>query len=124
MLARSISPRKNWLATLGFCVGLLLVFFFILFDVLDVDGSDFPHSMTRRPSIYAIQAEAVYDVRRAFVAGPHLPEILPPTSIAGPVFVRFELRVPLRQAFLGVHSKHMFRRALPRASLADHPAVS
>ncbi len=46
-----------------------LVFSFLLFEVLDIDGSDFP----ARPTTAATPAtlsEAAHDIRRAFVYGP------------------------------------------------------
>ncbi|HET7343154.1 MAG TPA: hypothetical protein VFL90_16935, partial [Methylomirabilota bacterium] len=72
MAARSIVARSALgLAIYSLCV--VFVFSFILFEVLDIDGSDFPSSATQ-----AIAAEAPHaDVRRTpFDAAPD--PIVPP----------------------------------------------
>src|SRR5204863_8006552 len=65
MVARSVLGRSAlWLAIYSLC--LVFVCSFILFEVLDVDGSDFPSSATQ-----AVAAEAPHaDIRRLHLEHP------------------------------------------------------
>jgi hypothetical protein len=58
-----------WLATYVVCIGLVCSF--ILFEVLDIDGSDFPAP----PSTLATPiklAESPHEIKRALVSDPAL----------------------------------------------------
>jgi hypothetical protein len=72
MATRSALGRSAlWLAIYSLC--LVFVCSFILFEVLDVDGSDFPSSATQ-----AVAAEASHgDIRRLHIE-PGLPPVVPP----------------------------------------------
>jgi hypothetical protein len=116
MHARSIIGRSALgLAIYSLC--LVFVCSFILFEVLDVDGSDFPSTATQ-----AVAAEAPHaDVRRL----PHDPSadpIVPPVIAA--------LREPehrlvpiaaLARPSCAPTSPGTERRLLPRASIDDVP---
>jgi hypothetical protein len=116
MVARSALGRSAlWLAIYSLC--LVFVCSFILFEVLDVDGSDFPSSATQ-----AVAAEAPHaDVRRLHfepALGPEVPPVLP--SMREPdcapvvvVIVAGPQPAPV--------SPGSDRRLLPRASLGDVP---
>src|SRR5207244_5294268 len=55
-----------WLATYVVCIGLVCSF--ILFEVLDIDGSDFPTPPTTTTPIKL--AEPAHEIKRALVSGP------------------------------------------------------
>ena len=111
------------LALAIYVVCTVVVLSFIVFEVLDVDGSDFPgrHTMAATP---ATLSEAAHDVRRAFLKGPASVRIID-------VAVLFAGRSaePLRtqpraacQVSLPVPSHaHGTRVTLPRASLPAAP---
>lgn len=107
-----------WLATYVVCIGLVCSF--ILFEVLDIDGSDFPAP----PSTVATPiklAEATHEIKRALLSGTALL-----WSMVAVVVVLLEsarlrrpgarLRVPPQP---GPRGRRGLRMALPRASLAD-----
>jgi len=108
-----------WLATYVVCVGLVCSF--ILFEVLDIDGSDFP---TPPPSTVATPiklAEPVHEIKRALLSGStHL------WALVAVMVVLLDsacsrrpgarLRVPPQP---GPRGRRGLRMALPRASLAD-----
>ena len=58
---RGTSPSKLLLGLYVVC--MLLVFSFILFEVLDVDGSDFPQPATRSVRLTTQEAQS-HDIRR------------------------------------------------------------
>jgi len=107
-----------WLATYVVCIGLVCSF--ILFEVLDIDGSDFPAP----PSTLATPiklAESPHEIKRALLGGPALL-----WSLVAVVVVLMEsacIRRPgacprvLSQP--GPRGRRGLRMALPRASLAD-----
>jgi hypothetical protein len=107
-----------WLATYVVCIGLVCSF--ILFEVLDIDGSDFPAP----PSTVATPiklAESSHEIKRALLGGPALV-----WSLVAMVVILLEsarIRRPgARQRVLpqpGPRGRRGLRMALPRASLAD-----
>jgi hypothetical protein len=106
-----------WLATYVVCIGLVCSF--ILFEVLDVDGSDFPTPPTTSTPIKL--AEPAHEIKRALLAGPAQLWML--LSIL--VFVLYagalrQLSLPaVATAQPGPRGRRGPRLALPRASLAD-----
>ena len=110
-----------WLATYVICIGLVCSF--ILFEVLDIDGSDFPAPPTSATTPIKL-AEPAHEIKRALLSGPALLWML--FSI---VFVLegSGLRLLSMPAPVTVQPGPRRRRgprlALPRASLAD-PAPS
>jgi hypothetical protein len=107
-----------WLTTYVVCIGLVCSF--ILFEVLDIDGSDFPAP----PSTVATPiklAESSHEIKRALLGGPALL-----WSLVAVVVVLLEsarIRRPgARPRVLsqpGPRGRRGLRMALPRASLAD-----
>ena len=107
-----------WLATYVVCIGLVCSF--ILFEVLDIDGSDFPTP----PSTVATPiklAESSHEIKRALLGGPALV-----WSLVAVVVILLEsarIRRPgARPRVLsqpGPRGRRGLRMALPRASLAD-----
>jgi len=94
---------------------VVFVFSFILFEVLDVDGSDFPIAATQ-----AIAAEASHaDLRKLQLGAP------PPETLVTPVLFRTLSEPESRPDDAGLAapppqmSPRDRRRLLPRASLAD-----
>ena len=110
-----------WLVTYVICIGLVCSF--ILFEVLDVDGSDFPSPPTTTTPIKL--AEPAHEIKRALLSGPAQLWML--LSIVVFVIESTRLRqigVPVvALAQPGPRRRRGPRFALPRASLAD-PAPS
>jgi len=106
-----------WLVTYVICIGLVCSF--ILFEVLDVDGSDFPTPPTTTTPIKL--AEPAHEIKRALLAGPAQLWML--LSIIVLVIEGTGLcqvgvpAVTLTQP--GPRGRRGPRLALPRASLAD-----
>ncbi len=115
--------RLSWVPFLVYLVSCLLVLSFILFEVLDIDGSDFPANPDAAGHwIRLSETEAVHDLRRLLPGGN------PAGEVAATPFVVLSAgepalqRVPrsVRQA-LPDRIEHRFRPVLPRASLGDPP---
>jgi hypothetical protein len=106
-----------WLVTYVICIGLVCSF--ILFEVLDVDGSDFPTPPTATTPIKL--AEPAHEIKRALLAGPAQLWML--LSIIVLAIEGTGLRpvgVPaVAMAQPGPRGRRGPRMALPRASLAD-----
>lgn len=101
----------------GFCLCMLS---FILFEVLDIDGSDFPPipgGMVAR----VITAEAEHDIRRALLLGQGpLHMDLPLALVQVPAEGIRRLRPARQQACpYGLARPRAFSFLLPRASLPD-----
>jgi hypothetical protein len=110
-----------WLATYVICIGLVCSF--ILFEVLDIDGSDFPTPPTSTTTPIKL-AEPAHEIKRALLSGPALLWML--FSILVFVLEGSGLRPHRMPAPVTVQPGPRRRRprlALPRASLAD-PAPS
>lgn len=107
-----------WLATYVVCIGLVCSF--ILFEVLDIDGSDFPTP----PSTLATPiklAEPAHEIKRSLLsAGAQLWAMVAVVIVLleGARLFRLEARrrVPPPRGF---HGRRRLRRSLPRASLSD-----
>jgi len=107
-----------WLATYVVCIGLVCSF--ILFELLDIDGSDFPTP----PSTLATPiklADPAHEIKRSLLsAGAHL------WAVVAVVIVLFEgarLHRPAARRHMpsppGFRSRRRLRLSLPRASLSD-----
>ena len=110
-----------WLATYVICIGLVCSF--ILFEVLDIDGSDFPAPPTSATTPIKL-AESAHEIKRALLSGPALLWML--FSILVFVLEGSGLRLLSMPAPVTVQPgprRRGPRLALPRASLAD-PAPS
>ncbi len=110
-------------AVYSLCV--LLVFSFILFEVLDIDGS----SMSASPNSstgWAEPSEGARGIQRVLFDGTsHLQFSVPPLGIASfAESARPLLRLPSTSHFFGVPKKHTFRHVLPRAALGELPDIS
>ena len=118
--AGRIRGRMIWAATLIFAVSSTLVLSFILFEVLDIDGSNFP--VPDKGGARTISAtESTPDIRWTLV-GLHPPpvasapqEIVIPAP-SGHSFERRWLTAVLCPSPLAAQRFHL---ALPRASLPD-----
>ncbi len=114
------SQRLSWVPLLVYLISFLLVISFILFEVLDIDGSDFPANPDAAGHwIRLSETEAVHDLRRLLPGGSEVvatPFVLLSADEPGPQ------RIPraVRQA-LPERIEHRFRSVLPRASLEDPP---
>jgi hypothetical protein len=115
--------RLSWVPFLVYLVSFLLVISFILFEVLDIDGSDFPANPDAAGhSIRLSETEAVHDLRRLLPGGN------PGGEAAATPFVVLSGGEP--DPWGTPHSVHQalpdrierrFRPVLPRASLGDPP---
>src|SRR5262249_45321808 len=106
-----------WLATYVVCIGLVCSF--ILFEVLDIDGSDFPAPpSTLAPPIKL--AEPAHEIKRSLSAGAQLWVMVAVVIVLleGARLFRPEARwrVPPPRGF---HGWRRLRLSLPRASLSD-----
>ena len=105
-----------------YVVCMALVFSFIVFEVLDVDGSDFP----AKPSTAATPAnlaEPRHDIRRAFLKGPALAWMdawaLCASRSGDPV--RLQRTAAAKPSPVVSPRAHRTRVTLPRSSLAGSP---
>jgi hypothetical protein len=112
--SRLVLASGVWLTIYVFCV--LMVGSFIFFEVLDVDGSDFP---THPTQMAARPAESHHDdLKRLWLQQPlklrtdaAVLELAPPERVEGLVPPTVSRRPPVRQ----------HRAALPRGALVDVP---
>jgi len=107
-----------WLVTYVICIGLVCSF--ILFEVLDVDGSDFPTAPSTAATPIKL-AEPPHEIKRALLAAPsHIWTLFPAAIIlvesAG--LVRLSTS-DLPRVQPGPRGRRGLRISLPRASLAD-----
>ena len=111
-----------WLAAYVICIALVCSF--ILFEVLDIDGSDFPAPPSNVSTPIKL-AEPPHEIKRALLAGSAQLWMLLPALIVLLETARLgRLRAPARVALQpGPRGRRGLRIALPRASLAD-PAPS
>ncbi|HWT81200.1 MAG TPA: hypothetical protein VN648_20605 [Candidatus Methylomirabilis sp.] len=124
-MVRPRPPRRlSWFPFLVYLLSFLLVTSFILFEVLDIDGSDFPTSPGTLSHGVSL-AEAEHDLRRAWMGfRPQLQATVPAMqAVLLPEPLRLVVRIPPRRRLLGVSSKHNIRTVLPRASLGDAPSA-
>ena len=106
-----------WLVTYVVCIGLVCSF--ILFEVLDVDGSDFPTPPTTTTPIKL--AEPAHEIKRALLSGPAqlwmlLSVVVLVLEASGLRQIRAPAHAPAQP---GPRGRRGPRLALPRASLAD-----
>lgn len=107
-----------WLAVYAVCV--VFVFSFILFEVLDVDGSDF----LIPPSTMAVKlAEAHHeDIKRVLLAGHvQISTWMAVSALDVAVDSTALDNAATRRPFPVVLLRHLFRPALARVSLPDVP---
>lgn len=100
------------------CIGL--VFSFILFEVLDIDGSDFPAPTSNLATAIKL-ADPPHEIKRSLLTGP--PQLWAMLPIAFVLILPADLRrsgAPPRVATQpGPRGRRGLRIGLPRASLAD-----
>jgi len=106
-----------WLVTYVVCIGLVCSF--ILFEVLDVDGSDFPTPPTTTTPIKL--AEPAHEIKRALLSGPAqlwmlLSVVVLVLEASGLRQISAPAHAPAQP---GPRGRRGPRLALPRASLAD-----
>ncbi len=107
-----------WLATYVVCIGLVCSF--ILFEVLDIDGSDFPAPPSNVATPIKL-AEPPHEIKRALLGAPPqfwalLPVVIFLVESAGLRRLGAPALVPSQP---GPRGRRGLRIALPRASLAD-----
>jgi hypothetical protein len=106
-----------WLATYVVCIGLVCSF--ILFEVLDIDGSDFPTPPSSAATPIKL-AEPPHEIKRALLAASPQFWVLPVVIFLLESAALGRLGAP---AFVpsqpGPRGRRGLRIALPRASLAD-----
>ena len=106
-----VRSRGTWLWIALYALGLLCVCSFVLFEVLDVDGSDFE---TTSPKVAIKLAEAPHeDLRLATLAAPVVFDVVEPRP-APATLERRGRRATVRPVAAS-------RAALPRALLSDVP---
>ena len=119
MMARTLLGRSALgLGIYSLCV--VFVFSFLLFEVLDVDGSDFPVTATQ-----AVAAEAPHtDVRRLHVDFSR-DMIVPPVPpfLGTPLVIVAPPSMIVRGAPFVVVVPARYHRALPRVALDRPPAA-
>ena len=112
-----IRGTPGWLAL--YALGLLCVVFFVLFEVLDVDGSDFDYAPSRL-SIKLAEAGHDDDIRRISLRGGGLapaPVVTIVATVSPPTIMR-----RLGRAHHGsLPPTRLSRAALARALLSDVP---
>jgi hypothetical protein len=106
-----------WLVTYVICLGLVCSF--ILFEVLDVDGSDFPSPPATATPIKL--AEPPHEIKRSLVtAVPHYWSLLPLLIVLLESAALRRVGTPRHGSSQpGPRGRRGLRIALPRASLAD-----
>jgi hypothetical protein len=107
-----------WLTTYVVCIGLVCSF--ILFEVLDIDGSDFPAPLSNLATPIKL-AEPPHEIKRAFLSGAAqfwavLPVVIVLLEAAG---LRRRGAPARMHSQPGPRGRRGLRIALPRASLAD-----
>ena len=114
--------RRSALRTVAYVASLCLVLWFVLFEVLDVDGSDFV--VPFRTELTIKLAEPSDDIRRSYRELAELPLIAPPTAVDVALYCLERLQeapsLPHSRA-AQVRSRNS-RATLPRASLDDDRA--
>jgi len=120
MKARRRSDSALW--TVAYVASLCLVLSFVLFEVLDVDGSDFV--VPFRTEVTIKLAEPSDDIRRSYRELAELPLIAPPAAVDVALYCLERLQqapsLPHSRA-AQVRSRNS-RTTLPRASLDDDSA--
>ncbi len=103
-----------------YALSALLVFSFILFEVLDIDGSNISTGH-QGPIGWAEPSEGGNDIRQSLSDGtsPLQFYIPPPATTSYDESGRPRLRLPSTSHFFGVPHKHTFLHVLPRATLSD-----
>ena len=111
-MIRTRPPRSAfWMAAYLACV--LLVASFILFEVLEVDGSDFRVPLHHELTIKL--AEPLHDLRRPYLQPTLLPVIAPPAEVG----TRLETHGPVEQrAALPDSASALVRTRDSRSTLA------
>ena len=100
---------------------LLVLCSFIVFEVLDLDGSDFPRPTRTVGSLGPNPAEPPFDVKRAQVHGSVAFVVPSPLRTTGWVGAGdFQRRILAARA-LGHHAARATRISLPRSSVAVEP---
>ncbi len=122
MVRRTRVGRASTVLLAFYLVCVTLVFSFILFEVLDIDGSDFPVAPMRAVAP-PHPAESSHDIKRTHLAGPGQFGIdldLPAVSGVN-VSLRVQRATGLAAAVAGPPAALAFRVTLARSSL-DVPA--
>ena len=107
-----------WLVTYVICIGLVCSF--ILFEVLDVDGSDFPAAPSTAATPIKL-AEPPHEIKRTLLAAsPQFWALLPVVIIVAESAALMRIGTPaLASSQPGPRGRRGLRISLPRASLAD-----
>ncbi len=117
-----IPGRMVWLATLVFTIGGILILSLILFEVLDIDGSDFPTPEKNGPQGISL-AESTHDIRRVLDQVYASPGATALSSLSDPLrspqdFLRCCRAAPSSLS-TSASSEQRYHLLLPRASLPD-----
>ena len=114
--------QRSALRKLAYAASLCLVLSFVLFEVLDIDGSDF--AVPLRAEVTIKLAEPSDDIRRSYRELAELPLIAPPAAVDVALYCLERLQqapsLPHSRA-AQVRSRNS-RTTLPRASLDDDSA--
>lgn len=122
-MCRRSSVGRLPTVTLAFYVACVaLVCSFIFFEVLDIDGSDFPAAPVRAVTP-PHPAEASHDIKRTHpgAAGPLWADVPPPVTAGVNLALRGQQVTRLAAASSSSQAARAFRPSLARSSL-DHPA--
>ena len=121
MIQSRVSDRLSWLALAVFAVSFLLAVSFVLFEVLDIDGSDFPVPGAGQ---WISLSEGTHDIRRVLLAGNPLQDAKAPPTI---VVISFQGQIHQHRHLTAPHPlpiriAQRFHIVLPRVSLAGSPS--
>jgi len=123
MVRRTRVGRASTVLLAFYLVCVTLVFSFILFEVLDIDGSDFPVAPMRAVAP-PHPAESSHDIKRTHLAG--LGQLWIDLHLPVTDGVNFSLRVQRATSFAAAVTSTpvalALRITLARSSLADLPA--
>jgi hypothetical protein len=122
MVRGSRFGRASTVLLAVYLVSMVLVFSFILFEVLDIDGSDFPVAPMRAVTP-PHPAESSHDIKRTHLAslGQLGIDLHPPVTDGVSLSVRVQRATSLAAAVGSSPVVLAFRVALARSSLGDIP---
>ncbi len=125
MKSQMWGDKLRGLHAVVYSLSILLVISFVLFEVLDIDGSSFS-TRFGNPAGWAESPEGGADIRRALSDGTmHLQwYVTSPIDVVDDPPGHLLLRPPNAPQFLWVPNKHTFCRVLPRASISETSEVA
>jgi hypothetical protein len=123
MVRRSRLGRASTVLLAVYLACVALVFSFILFEVLDIDGSDFPMAPMRTVTP-PHPAETSHDIKRAHLAGhgPLAIDLVAPDAGGVNLALRVQRANGFTASVSSAPASRAYRVTLARSSLADPSA--